>query len=818
MTTTTQLVPGWNGGANTLAELEWDGYYTFQLGQRTGIAVGLSKTVCEGAWPQIEHAFMVQGDAVSIYEKGVKKYGPVVHVVEAKTFKIERSFGQVRYSLDNVLLYTSLINSSGKVWLDAALYAKDDTIIDAALVTVARLDRTTAPAFEVDPETGRLVDAEGDPIVAEEGESLSYSGSGFRFAGWAADDEAGDFGNAGFRLGGTGTSYDLATGDGRIRLFGYGADTSDATAQGRFGFSSAANDVQTPDTSYAFPFVRFYSNGEALTDLAGTGEGTFSVFGSGLETQIDWGWGQIRFESSGTLAATPPALVWAVLDWPLIGATAYTPIDPYVPFAPYDPETGEQTDPETGYVIDPETGYLIDPGTGYLIDPETGYLIDPGTGNLLDPTTGQPIFGTSGGASVLFDWPAFTGRATATVGDTNALFQWPAFEGEAHTGAKVTFDWPALEGEAVATNPGFATALFDWPAFEGEATALTGQVASATCNWPAFGGEAYSGAAARFDWPALAGESAATVGGIARTTFDWPAFTGEAAATVGGVASALFDWPVLGGEASALTGGAASALFNWPAFEGEAQTARTADALFDWPAFEGSSAVTVGGVASALFDWPGFAGESAVTTQSFASALFDWPAFAGEAGDGVHVVLDWPAFTGSATAAHAVVAADAEAYAINLATGAMTRLLLGPLDKLVTAHGKLYALRDGELLVLAGDADGLDGEGEPVAIPAAARFAQQNFGALNAKRCSEVYLDTRENDGVTLDLIQDESTAWRYQTATDNAPAMGTHKVSTGRGIKFHTLGVIVKNRNGGRLDIGGMELLIQPLSRRPKT
>jgi len=731
MTTTTQLVPGWNGGANTLAELEWDGYYTFQLGQRTGVAIGLSKTVCEGAWPQIEHAFMVQGDAVSIYEKGVKKYGPVVHVVEAKTFKIERSFGQVRYSLDNVLLYTSLIKSSGKVWLDAALYAKDDTIIDATLVTVARLDRTAAPTYEVDPETGRLVDAEGDPIVAGEGESLSYGGSGFRFAGWAADDEAGDFGNAGLRLGGSGTSYDLATGDGRIRLFGYGADTSDATAQGRFGFSSAANDVQTPDTSYAFPFVRFYSNGEALTDLAGTGEGAISFFGSGLETLIDWGWGQIRFESSGTLAATPPALVWAVLEWPLIGATAYTPIDPYVPFDPYDPETGEQTDPETGYVIDPETGYLIDPGTGYLIDPNTGYLIDPETGNLLDPTTGQPIVGTSGGISVLFDWPAFTGEAFVSTGDNNALFLWPAFTGEAFTGARATFDWPAIEGEAEVTNPNFVTAEFDWPEFEGEATVFTGQVASATFNWPAFQGEAFSGASA----------------------------------------------------------------------------------AFAWPAFEGDATVTVGSVMSALFDWPAFAGEAAVTTQGVMSALFDWPAFEGEAGDGTYALFDWPAFTGSATITHAVVTADAEAYAINLSTGAMTRLLLGPLDKLVTAHGKLYALRDGELLVLAGEVDGAD-----TAIPATARFAQQNFGVFNAKRCSKVYLDTREDDGVTLDLIEDERTAWRYQTPTDNAPAMGTHKISTGRGIKFHTLGVVVKNRAGGRLDIGGIELLVEPLSRRPKT
>jgi hypothetical protein len=331
--------------------------------------------------------------------------------------------------------------------------------------------------------------------------------------------------------------------------------------------------------------------------------------------------------------------------------------------------------------------------------------------------------------------------------------------------------------------------MFDWPAFTGEAFISTGDN-NALFQWPAFTGESYTGATAEFNWPAIEGEAVVTN----------PNF-----------ATALFGWPAFDGEATAFTGQTARATFDWPTFQGEAFSGTSAS--FAWPTFEGDASVTVGSVASALFDWPAFAGESAVTSQGVMSALFDWPAFEGEAGDGTRVVFDWPAFTGSATITHAVVTADAEAYAINLTTGAMTRLLLGPLDKLVTAHGKLYVLRNGELLVLAGDVDGVS-----TAIPATARLAQQNFGVLNAKRCSEVYMDTRENDGVTLDLIQDESTAWRYQTPTDTAPAMGTHKVSTGRGIKFHTLGVIIKNRAGGRLDIGGIELRIQPLSRRPKT
>jgi hypothetical protein len=112
---------------------------------------------------------------------------------------------------------------------------------------------------------------------------------------------------------------------------------------------------------------------------------------------------------------------------------------------------------------------------------------------------------------------------------------------------------------------------------------------------------------------------------------------------------------------------------------------------------------------------------------------------------------------------------------------------------------------------LEGDTD--DG----AAINATVRFAPQQFGTLQVKRLSTVYLNSREDDGLTLDLIADEQTAWRYQTPTDTAPAMGTHKIKTGRGVHFHSAGLAVQNRNGGRMDIGGMELLVDALSRRPR-
>jgi hypothetical protein len=151
-------------------------------------------------------------------------------------------------------------------------------------------------------------------------------------------------------------------------------------------------------------------------------------------------------------------------------------------------------------------------------------------------------------------------------------------------------------------------------------------------------------------------------------------------------------------------------------------------------------------------------------------------------------------------------------YAVNLSTGAVTQLTLGRFVKLVTAHGRLYGLQaDGQLIKLDEDTD----NGTP--IPAIVRFAPQQFGTLQAKRVSDVYLNSREDDGLNLTLVPDETTQWRYQTPTDRAPALGTHKVKVGRGVTFHSLGLFVQNRNGGRLDVGGMELLVQPLSRKPR-
>ena len=181
------------------------------------------------------------------------------------------------------------------------------------------------------------------------------------------------------------------------------------------------------------------------------------------------------------------------------------------------------------------------------------------------------------------------------------------------------------------------------------------------------------------------------------------------------------------------------------------------------------------------------------------------------AGRGNWVALEIPSPILVVVASPALTTAETT-YAINLTTGAVTQLLLGGFDKLVTAHGRLYGLKNGALTRLEGDVDGTT-----TTIPATIRFAPQTFGTNVVKRISDVYWSTREADGITMELVADERTVWRYQTPTDTAPAFGTHKIKPGRGVTFHTAGLTLRNRDGGALDVGGVELLVSALSRKPK-
>lgn len=207
---------------------------------------------------------------------------------------------------------------------------------------------------------------------------------------------------------------------------------------------------------------------------------------------------------------------------------------------------------------------------------------------------------------------------------------------------------------------------------------------------------------------------------------------------------------------------------------------------------------------------PTFRAKGQLEARGVIRASIPAPTFFAGRGNSIRLSLPAPQFT-----ARGGPAPDPNAtltYVVNTMTGAVTRWGVGAFVKLITVDGVLHGLRaDGTLWRFTGDTD----NGQP--IETFVRFAPQRFDTNHAKRFGPIYFFIEEATGLTMEVIADETTLWRYQTATDNAPAAGTHKIKPGRGIVFHTAGITLRNRAGGEFAIGGIEPVVYLLSRKPR-
>lgn len=355
-------------------------------------------------------------------------------------------------------------------------------------------------------------------------------------------------------------------------------------------------------------------------------------------------------------------------------------------------------------------------------------------------------------------------------------------------------EWPAFSVSMREVPTLYGACTLEWPEVTLAATGTRYGVVSVAATLPYWDVTAYGGGHGTLTAPELGLTGVAVGSWFATAELDWPEWTLTGAAQVGGVGSASdLEWEQStaqsqgGAVASATLGSFTLAVTGVAGILGQAEGTV--------PYFAQTAEGLVGG-------W----GEIQAIGATFQARATGFLGAVGSGG-GVFPVFELVAYLSES----GVTPALETTYAVNLTSGAVTQLVLGAFEKLVVAHGRLYGLRSGSLLYLGGD----DDQGTDIAMTV--RFAPQQFGVYQAKRLNgAVYLNTRESDGVTLSLIQDETTAWKYQTATDTAPAMGTHRVKVGRGITFHSLGLTIENRDGGRLDVGGLELLVYPLSRRP--
>lgn len=149
-------------------------------------------------------------------------------------------------------------------------------------------------------------------------------------------------------------------------------------------------------------------------------------------------------------------------------------------------------------------------------------------------------------------------------------------------------------------------------------------------------------------------------------------------------------------------------------------------------------------------------------------------------------------------------------YAVNLATGAVTNWTNAEFERLITAHGRTYALKGGVLYRIGGDVDPGD-----VQIDSPVRFAQQSFGTNILKTLDKVYVQARSQDGLAVTPIYDEELGLVYTLDADDVASIRPRKIPIGRGNYWFTMGMLIQNRDGGPMDIGGIEMIVNQNLRR---
>ncbi len=149
-------------------------------------------------------------------------------------------------------------------------------------------------------------------------------------------------------------------------------------------------------------------------------------------------------------------------------------------------------------------------------------------------------------------------------------------------------------------------------------------------------------------------------------------------------------------------------------------------------------------------------------------------------------------------------------YAVNLTTGAVTTLSNFYFERLIRAHGRTYGLLAGTLYRIEGTVDPGDA---PISVSIRTGSIPPKADVL--RRLDKVYLHARERAGITMTPIYDEVQGRTHYPKPGIRDGMIVHRTNIGINNRWHTLGLQITNIDGGTLDIGGLEILTEPLTRR---
>lgn len=128
--------PGWNASARSQYELVASGQYTFKVPLDVqGVVTGLTHSAGGLGYADIEYALYCTGGAVTVVERGAPVVATRTAYSDGSVLGIVRLGKRVKYFIDDVLLYTSLVDCTpGNMFVEASLYYGRDSIVHATLV------------------------------------------------------------------------------------------------------------------------------------------------------------------------------------------------------------------------------------------------------------------------------------------------------------------------------------------------------------------------------------------------------------------------------------------------------------------------------------------------------------------------------------------------------------------------------------------------------------------------------------------------------------------------------------------------------------
>ena len=149
-----------------------------------------------------------------------------------------------------------------------------------------------------------------------------------------------------------------------------------------------------------------------------------------------------------------------------------------------------------------------------------------------------------------------------------------------------------------------------------------------------------------------------------------------------------------------------------------------------------------------------------------------------------------------------------EAYAVNLATSAVTHYTNFPFDNILRFGNKFYGVKSDGLFEITGDVD------LAAQIAAHVKTFQTDFGSKNFKRVPYIYASCRASNGVTIGLTPDEGTTYSYASKWGTVAQNTNHRVTPGKGIRGVYYSIDVSNVDGGSLELDTLSVTVAPTQR----